>query len=95
MQPSPISFPCTGPHSSHLRPYHLVHNAGGASAWQWVTTGDPRAVAFLGRLLEETGIDESPALETATDHARFLLLRVVPACGGRTARTNWARLRWT
>ncbi|CUW25474.1 ATP-binding protein [Streptomyces reticuli] len=71
-------LPCTGPHSLHgFSVHHLVHNAGGASAWQWVTTGDPRAVAFLGRLLEETGIDESPALETATDHARFLLLRVV------------------
>ncbi len=71
-------LPYAGPRTLHGFSVHrLVHNAGCAAAWQWVTTGDRQAVEFLGRLLEETGIDESPALETATDHARFLLLQVV------------------
>jgi hypothetical protein len=34
-------------------------------------------VELLGRLLEETSIAENPALETATDEARFILLHVV------------------
>ncbi|MEV0266055.1 hypothetical protein AB0I49_32605 [Streptomyces sp. NPDC050617] len=57
--------------------HHLVHNVGCQCAWKWVVTGEQQAVELLGRLWEETGIRENPALQTATDHARFLLLQVV------------------
>ncbi|WP_405500915.1 NB-ARC domain-containing protein [Streptomyces anulatus] len=57
--------------------HHLVHNVGCQCAWKWVVTGEQQAVELLGRLWEETGIHENPALQTATDHARFLLLQVV------------------
>ncbi|WP_432747206.1 ATP-binding protein [Streptomyces sp. JH002] len=57
--------------------HHLVHNVGCQSAWKWVLTGEQRAIDLLGRLLEETSILQNPALQTSTDHARFLLLQVV------------------
>ncbi|MFJ7988501.1 hypothetical protein [Streptomyces sp. NPDC096351] len=71
-------LPYCGPRTLHgFSVQHLVHNAGLAAAWKWVTTGNERAVAFLGRLLEETGVDENPAPEVPTDQARLVLLRVV------------------
>ncbi|MFI9175507.1 hypothetical protein [Streptomyces lincolnensis] len=69
--------------------YHLVHNAGIVSAWEWVTKGDQRAVEFLGRLLEETGIDQVPAPESPTDQARLLLLRVVHGMWQSVRAESW------
>lgn len=71
-------LPYAGPRTLHgFTVHHLVHNVGCTSAWKWVTEGDQQAVELLGRLLNESGIRENPALQTPTDHARFLLLEVV------------------
>lgn len=71
-------LPYAGPRTLHGFAVHqLVHNVGCQSAWKWVVSGEQHAVELLGRLLDETGIRENPALETPTDHAKFLLLRVV------------------
>ncbi|KMS76588.1 hypothetical protein ACM01_05310 [Streptomyces viridochromogenes] len=71
-------LPYAGPRTLYgFALHHLVHNVGCSCAWTWVTQGEQRAVELLGRLLEETGIAENPALETATDEARFILLQVV------------------
>lgn len=65
----------------------LVHNVGCACAWKWVLTGEQQAVELLGRLLDETGIRENPALGASTDRARFLLLDVTHS-SWRTIREN-------
>ncbi|MFG3590486.1 hypothetical protein [Streptomyces sp. NPDC047990] len=71
-------LPYAGPRTLYgFALHHLVHNVGCHCAWTWVTQGEQRAVELLGRLLEETGIAENPALETTTDEARFILLQVV------------------
>ncbi|MFB7633946.1 NB-ARC domain-containing protein [Streptomyces sp. NPDC056149] len=71
-------LPYAGPRTLHgFAVHHLVHNVGCQCAWKWVLTGEQQAVELLGRLLDETGIRENPALQTPTDHARFLLLQVV------------------
>ncbi|MGW2305428.1 NB-ARC domain-containing protein [Streptomyces sp. NPDC001809] len=71
-------LPFCGPRTLHaFSVHHLVHNAGLAAAWKWVTTGNERAVEFLGRLLQETGVDDNPEPEIPTDRARLVLLRVV------------------
>ncbi|PVC82362.1 NB-ARC domain-containing protein [Streptomyces sp. CS014] len=71
-------LPYSGPHTLHsFSVRNLVHNVGLAGAWKWVTSGNQQAVEFLGRLLEETSFDENPAPEIPTDHARFVLLRLV------------------
>ncbi|MFD9211822.1 hypothetical protein ACFVY9_01645 [Streptomyces sp. NPDC059544] len=71
-------LPYAGPRTLHgFAVHHLVHNVGCATAWKWVTTGEQQSVELLGRLLNETGIRENPALQTPTDQTRFLLLEVV------------------
>ncbi|MEV5385709.1 hypothetical protein [Streptomyces sp. NPDC052721] len=71
-------LPYASPHTLHgFAVHHLVHNVGCQCAWKWVTVGERRAVELLGRLLNETSINDNPAYETAIDEARFTLLRVV------------------
>ncbi|MFI1035226.1 hypothetical protein [Streptomyces sp. NPDC020951] len=71
-------LPHAGPRTLYgFSVHHLVHNVGMHCAWKWVTMGELHAVEMLGRVLNETGIRENPALETSTDHARLTLLNVV------------------